>query len=188
MPKDFNEKEFELSLKENEKLIFYLCNKYYSTQIEYEDLLSIAKYGYYKAYITFNESKEVKFTTYAANVINTEILMEIRNKKRHNKVDSLCVSYNQIVADDIELLDSLIVNKETLSIEDQIINKQVMQRALYEINKLPEEQKLLMKSILQGIPAVRIAKTFNKSISWASSMKFKIIKKLQRDLKKEHYI
>lgn len=90
-----NEKRY-LSSKEQEnlvinnlRLVYYLVNKLRVSGSDYEDLVSIGTIGLIKAASSFDDSKNVKFASYASTCINNEILMEFRKNKKHENDVSL---------------------------------------------------------------------------------------------------
>ena len=65
-------------IKENKKLICFIINKY-TSYYEFDDLYQVSIIGMIKAYQNFDESKGVKFTTYAYRYILSEVLLFINN-------------------------------------------------------------------------------------------------------------
>lgn len=67
-------------IKENKKLICWIINKY-TSYYEFDDLYQVSIIGMIKAYQNFDESKGVKFTTYAYRYILSEVLLFINNNR-----------------------------------------------------------------------------------------------------------
>ena len=67
-------------IKENKKLICFIINKY-TSYYEFDDLYQVSIIGIIKAYKNFDESKGVKFTTYAYRYILSEVLLFINNNR-----------------------------------------------------------------------------------------------------------
>lgn len=67
-------------IKENKKLICFIINKY-TSYYEFDDLYQVSIIGMIKAYQNFDESKGVKFTTYAYRYILSEVLLFINNNR-----------------------------------------------------------------------------------------------------------
>ena len=75
-----NEKNLSELIKENKKLICWIINKY-TSYYEFDDLYQVSIIGMIKAYQNFDESKGVKFTTYAYRYILSEVLLFINNNR-----------------------------------------------------------------------------------------------------------
>lgn len=90
-------KEMELLVTENMSLAGYAVKQFLSTGIDYEELCSLAYLGLTKAAGSFNAEKG-KFATYAMRVMRNEILMYLRNNKKHRQ----CVSYDAMMCSDNE--------------------------------------------------------------------------------------
>lgn len=66
----------------NLRLVSHIVRKYYATQKNQEDLVSIGTIGLIKAVDTFKVSCGARFATYAARCIQNEILMNFRARKK----------------------------------------------------------------------------------------------------------
>lgn len=63
---------------ENEKLVYHVVNRIFPTFVGNEDLIQEGCLGLWKACNTYDESKDTQFSTYACQVIATEIRMYLR--------------------------------------------------------------------------------------------------------------
>ena len=68
-------------IERNLRLVAHVVKKYYCTQSNQEDLLSIGTIGLIKGISTFQPSKGARLATYAARCIENAILSQ-RNKRR----------------------------------------------------------------------------------------------------------
>ncbi len=66
----------------NLRLVSHIVRKYYSSNKNQEDLISIGSIGLVKAVDTFNVGNGTRFATYAAKCIQNEILMHFRSGKK----------------------------------------------------------------------------------------------------------
>lgn len=66
----------------NLRLVSHIVRKYYSTNKNQEDLVSIGTLGLIKAVDTFKTANGARFATYAARCIQNEILMHFRSQKK----------------------------------------------------------------------------------------------------------
>ena len=69
-------------ISHNLRLVSHIVRKYYSTNKNQEDLVSVGVIGLVKAVDSFRISAGAKFATYAAKCIQNEILMYFRSQKR----------------------------------------------------------------------------------------------------------
>ena len=72
----------EKLISHNLRLVAHLIKKYYSSQKNQEDLLSIGTLGLIKAIDTFNAAHGTRFATYASKCVQNEILMYFRAQKK----------------------------------------------------------------------------------------------------------
>ncbi|MBR2027912.1 MAG: sigma-70 family RNA polymerase sigma factor [Oscillospiraceae bacterium] len=68
-------------IKHNLRLVAHVVKKYYGSQIENDDLMSIGTIGLIKSVNSYSFEKNTKFSTYAARCIENEVLMAIRKLK-----------------------------------------------------------------------------------------------------------
>ncbi|MBS6195444.1 MAG: hypothetical protein KH828_07685 [Clostridiales bacterium] len=61
-------------ITENIGLAYYMANRFRSTHIEYEELVSLAFLGLVEAANANNPEKDTKFATFAAIVMRNEIM------------------------------------------------------------------------------------------------------------------
>lgn len=66
----------------NLRLVAHIIKKYYASATDQEDLISIGTIGLIKAVNTFDQSKGIRLSSYAARCIENEILMHFRSAKK----------------------------------------------------------------------------------------------------------
>lgn len=69
-------------VEHNLRLVAHVIKKYYSSNVDQDDLISIGTIGLIKAVSTFDYTKGTRFATYASRCIENETLMFFRNKKK----------------------------------------------------------------------------------------------------------
>lgn len=118
-----------------------IINRFAIFNIDKEDLVSIGNIGLIKAVDTFDNTKKVKFNTYATTCIDNEIIMYLRKEKNKNLISSI---------DDEYCKDKKIKIKDTL--EDNIdIEKDYLDKEIYAfinefIEKLsPRDKEIIIK-------------------------------------------
>ena len=96
----------------------HIVKKYYASNEEHDDLISIGTVGLIKAVCSFNGKKGVRLATYAARCIENEILMYFRSvRKRAGEVslsepidsdkDGNALSLMDVISCDDTMLDDI---------------------------------------------------------------------------------
>lgn len=168
----------ELVLK-NLKFVHYLVNKLDQHSYNYEDLVSVGTIGLIKAASTFDESKNIKFSTYAARCINNEIFMYFRKENSH--------------MNDISLNDTIHVDKDgnelticdILASPEKDFTEQIediynfMRLISITLNLLTGRERLMMLCKIAGYTQKYTAKILNITQSYVSRLEKKLIKKVK---------
>lgn len=76
-------------IEHNLRLVAHIIKKYYSSNNNQDDLVSIGTIGLIKAIDTFDVSKGIRLSSYAARCIENEVLMFFRNSKKSSQDVSL---------------------------------------------------------------------------------------------------
>lgn len=76
-------------VEHNLRLVAHIIKKYYSTNSDHDDLVSIGTIGLIKAINTFDLNKNIKLSSYASRCIENEILMHFRNGRKSSQDISL---------------------------------------------------------------------------------------------------
>lgn len=101
--------EFQELFNKNTNLVHYIINKYFSSEdsIDYDDMTQEGFIGLWKAVKTYDESKGIKFSTYAGRCIYNNIGMvrrSINKKYKYNiQIESLDNVLNVLNAEDSEI-------------------------------------------------------------------------------------
>ncbi len=69
-------------IERNLRLVAHILKKYYTTNADQDDLISIGTIGLIKGISTFDASKGARLATYAARCIENEILMHFRSQRK----------------------------------------------------------------------------------------------------------
>lgn len=102
----------------NLRLVAHIIKKYYSTQKDQDDLISIGTIGLIKAISSFQYDRGTRFATYAARCIENEILMYFRNIKKSSQdvyisdpidtdKDGNALSLMDIIAEEDTIIDQI---------------------------------------------------------------------------------
>jgi RNA polymerase sporulation-specific sigma factor len=101
-------------IEHNLRLVAHIVRKYYSTQKNQEDLISIGSIGLIKAIDSFKFECGARFATYAAKCIQNEILMYFRSQKKLQSE----VSINETI--DVDRDGNPLTYIDIISVEDTI--------------------------------------------------------------------
>lgn len=141
--KQGDEKAREKLIEHNLRLVAHVVRKYYVTNKNTDDLISVGTIGLIKAIDSFNDSNGTRFATYAAKCIQNEILMLFRSQKKLG-----CeVSLNDTI--DIDKDGNPLTYLDIISTEDTIvedIDKKIMiNKAIgYIRDNLDEREKQIL--------------------------------------------
>jgi RNA polymerase sporulation-specific sigma factor len=189
--KDENEIEMLRSMKPNERRESLITNNIrlaisIAQKFSYEeDFESVAMIGLIKAADTFDIEKGIRFASYAARVIQNDILMYIRKNKKYLKI----ISFETVIPGTDE---SPLTIGDTLSYEDKEIDKFEKAEGVKElheaIHSLPDRECKII-CLLYGIGESRsyrqkeVAERFGLSQSYISRLEKDILKKMKIKLK-----
>ena len=175
----------DILIERNMRLVAHVVKKYQGLDEDLDDLISVGTIGLIKAVSTFDASKSVRLSTYAARCIDNELLMLLRQRKKKSREVSL---YDPIGTDnegnEISLLDIIetipfdVVEHYTTN-EDIVLLSRFLNSSLtdkeYEVIKLRYglfgEEELTQREI---------AKRLNISRSYVSRIEKNALLKLRQ--------
>ncbi len=175
-------------IERNLRLVVYIARKFENTGLAVDDMVSIGTIGLIKAVNTFNAHKNIKLATYASRCIENEILMFLR---RSNKLKAE-VSFDEplnVDWDGNELLLSDVLGTDYDLVVRQI-EDEVDRKLLYlAIDKLSLREKKIMElrfGLQNGNEKTQkeVADLLGISQSYISRLEKRIIKRLQKEIKK----
>ncbi len=171
-------------IERNLRLVAHIIKKYYSTNVEKEELLSIGTVGLIKAINSFDAAKGVRLATYAARCIDNEILMFFRNKKK----TALDISLEDPIEQDADgnplTLMDIVAQDDTVLEEISLKNNIRRLRSMIdEIEDPREKDILILRYGLDGNDPMtqnEIAEIYGISRSYVSRIETKCLKRLRR--------
>lgn len=171
-------------VEHNLRLVAHIIKKYYGTQSEQDDLVSIGTIGLIKAINTFDPNKNIRLSSYASRCIENEILMHFRNAKKAAQD----ISLNEAIDTDkdgnpLTLLDIMSVDDNILDNLDTKLNSKKLGQFISEELEPREKKIILMRYGLGGeepMTQKKVAKVLNISRSYVSRIETKALKKLRR--------
>lgn len=175
-------------IEHNLRLVVYIAKKFENTGINIEDLVSIGTIGLIKAVNTFEPKKNIKLATYASRCIENEILMYLRRNLKNRAEVSLDEPLN-IDWDGNELLLSDILGTEGDMIYKKVegeVEKSLLWQAMHKLN--PRENTIikLRFGLTDGTEKTQkeVADILGISQSYISRLEKRILKRLQREIRK----
>ena len=178
--KNWNEESWKVLAERNMRLAIRVANSFSNTELEEEDLFSVALFGLVKSAKKFDPSLGYKFSTFSIYAIKNEILMELRKRKIHPypkesidevfvnaKGDSFCVA--ELIPDSSDIEDSVLF-KELTSVLKTSIQAET-----------ERDQKIIIMFFNQKSQR-EIAKCFGISQSYMS----RIVKRFKNNFEKEY--
>jgi len=170
----------------NLRLVAHIVKRY-TYSLEADDLLSVGTIGLIKAIDSFDYSKKVQLSTYAARCINNEILMLIRSNKKHKNVVSLSsLTINNDDDKEIELEDVLASDDEEVFV--QVENKILMDRVRRIIDKMLDKREQTIIKLRYGLDSEKaltqkeVADKLGISRSYISRIENKALKMIRDEL------
>ena len=161
-----------------------MVKKYYGTQSEQDDLVSIGTIGLIKAINTFDMNKNIKLSSYASRCIENEILMHFRNAKK----SAQDISLNETIDTDkdgnpLTLLDIMSVDDNIIDNLDLKLNSKKLGQFIKEELNEREQKIIVLRYGLDGKEAMTqksVAKMLGISRSYVSRIETKALKQLRK--------
>lgn len=130
-------------IEHNLRLVAHIIKKYYANSGEQDDLISIGTIGLIKAIDTFDSSKGIRLSSYAARCIENEVLMYFRSAKKNAQN----ISINEPIDTDkdgnaLTLMDMMASEDDILENLDGKIKTEQLQKYIKEA-LTPREQSII---------------------------------------------
>ena len=162
-------------VEHNLRLVAHIIKKYYGTQSEQDDLVSIN---------TFDMNKNIKLSSYASRCIENEILMHFRNAKK----SAQDISLNETIDTDkdgnpLTLLDIMSVDDNIIDNLDLKLNSKKLGQFIREELNEREQKIIVLRYGLDGKEAMTqksVAKMLGISRSYVSRIETKALKQLRK--------
>jgi len=179
--KQGDEKAKETLINENSPLVKSIIKRFRSSKLEYEDLYQLGCLGFLKAINNFDESFEVKFSTYAVPMIAGEIKRFLRDdgsvkvsrsikslackihrfvenyEKEHSNSPSLTTISKEFDISESEVVFTMDARLQPLSLDERQDEESSSSKSLIE--SVEEEDKtekildyLILKDLIKDLP------------------------------------
>lgn len=175
-------------IEHNLRLVAHVVKKYYTSNADTEELISIGTVGLIKAVSTFNNSKSTRFATYAAKCIDNEILMYFRSAKKSARdvyldepvdvdKDGNSMSLMDIIAEDdnmVDRIDTMIKSRQLYGFVENSLDDREREIILYRYGLYGK------KTLTQR----EVAEKLDISRSYVSRIEKKALEKLKNEYEK----
>ena len=176
-------------IEHNLRLVAHIIKKYYASQNDQEDLISIGTIGLIKAIDTFDPRKGIRLSSYASRCIENEILMFFRSGKK----SAQDVSLNEPIDTDkdgntLTLLDTMAVDDTIIESIDVKIKSERLYRYLQSALTPREREVVCRRYGLCGFapqPQRVVAKRLGISRSYISRIEKKALEKLRQEFEEQ---
>lgn len=176
-------------IEHNLRLVAHIIKKYYASQNDQEDLISIGTIGLIKAIDTFDTCKGIKLSSYASRCIENEILMFFRSGKK----SAQDVSINEPIDTDkdgnaLTLMDTMAVDDTIIDSIDTRMKSEKLYRFIGSALTTRERDIICMRYGLRGhrpLPQRVVAKRLGISRSYVSRIEKKALEKLREEFESE---
>ena len=175
-------------IEHNLRLVAHIIKKYYSGSNEQDDLISIGTIGLIKAVNTFDSSKGIRLSSYAARCIENEVLMYFR-ASRKNSQD---ISINEPIDTDkdgnvLTLMDIMATEDNILDNLDSRIKSEQLKKYIQEVLSSRERSIIQLRYGLDGnkpLTQREVAQKLGISRSYVSRIEKKALSSLYRRFSK----
>lgn len=121
-------------IEHNLRLVAHIVKKYYTTNRDQDDLISIGTIGLIKAIDSFDPENGARFATYAGKCLQNEILMHFRTQKRQSCETSLDDAVdvdkdgNPLTYLDVICVEDDIVDRLDLKFKSELVEKAIKEK------------------------------------------------------------
>lgn len=183
----FFNKNFEELFIENERYILITINRFYSkykNTIWYEDIVQCGRIGLAEAIETLDITRSESFINHIITNIRKNILyfentmFGAKGFSKRNATERGIESLNKTIGETKnEIINTIAINE---NLEETALTKIDLQNS---INKLLDEERLLINKLLSGKTQKTIAKEMGIAEATITQRLKKIYKKMRKDLK-----
>ena len=184
---DGNSAAIDYLLDKYRNLVLVITRSYFLIGADRDDITQEGMIGLFKAIRDFKSDNEASFSTFAHMCVKRQILSAIKTatRKKHLPLNSY-ISLNNTAYDDEQetTLLNVIIDKEELSPEDIIIDKENQENMLKSITAiLSEYETTVLDKYLKGMSYVDIAAELDKSEKSIDNALQRIKKKIEKQFK-----
>ena len=174
-----DEEARRLLIEHNLRLVAHVVKKYYTQNVDQDDLISMGTIGLIKGINSYKPDKKVKLATYCARCIENEILMYFRGTKKQ----SCEISFDDPIDSDNE--GNVLTLMDIIAVDDTIVEEIDTQSKLIALTKLikampqnRDKEILVLRYGLNGekpLTQREVAKKLNISRSYVSRIEKRLL-------------
>ena len=178
-----------LLIEHNLRLVAHIIKKYYTTESNQDDLISIGTIGLIKGVSTYRPDKGVRLATYASRCIENEILMHFRGAKKWLGDISLSESIESDSDGNSLLLMDVLADEEDMA--EQITSRELcahLDGYIKSCLTAREAEIIRMRYGLSGGEPLTQRETAEKcgiSRSYVSRLEKKALEKLKKKMEED---
>lgn len=150
-----NQDLFEEILNKNKGLIYKMVSKYKETSLySYDDMHQICMLSLIKAIETYDETKNMKFSTYFYKIMNGDLIVElcVNQNRKKRKADLVSFDYKKINKNgEGQTIKHTIADK--INVEDIVVDKitrEFLKKCLMEYKNEYKKKYMAVELTLKG--------------------------------------
>ena len=176
-------------IEHNLRLVAHIIKKYYTSENEQDDLISIGTIGLIKGVSTYRPDKGVRLATYAARCIENEVLMHFRGAKKSMSDISLSESIDSDTEGYSLMLMDVLADEEDMT--EQISSRELCDRLESYMDRCLDARELEIIRLRYGLSGAlpltqrETAEKCSISRSYVSRLEKRALEKLKRAMEED---
>ena len=176
-------------IEHNLRLVAHIIKKYYTSESEQDDLISIGTIGLIKGVSTYRPDRGVRLATYASRCIENEVLMHFRSSRKSAGDLSLADSIDTDSDGNTLSLMDVLADEEDMS--ERIVRSELCRHLSAVIDETLTEREAEIVRLRYGLDGQRAltqretAQRCGISRSYVSRLEKKALDKIKRKMEEE---
>jgi RNA polymerase sporulation-specific sigma factor len=168
-------------IETNTRLAAHCAFSFHNTGISHDDLMGVAMIGLIKAADSFKLDKKIKFATYAARCMNNEILMLMRQNKKHQTVFYLDEPTTNDGEGGQQQLKDKIPDDSIEHFSEAVMEDELARNVREIVSTLPlVQQRVLDMRFFKEMTQAEVSKVLNFSQSYITRLEAKALLTVRR--------
>lgn len=186
--KDNNKEALDFLLSKYKELVYIKSSKYFIVGAERDDIFQEGMIGLYKSILSFNDTKQNSFKTFANMCIERQLITAIKtsNRQKHmplNSYLSLNTSSSDEESENDKTLLDILNNKTAEDPLDTITKKEYYSNVENAIDKsLSDFEKQVLKKFVKGDSYIKIAEELDSPVKAVDNAIQRIRKKALKNI------
>ena len=176
-------------IEHNLRLVAHIIKKYYTSEDDQDDLISIGTIGLIKGVSTYRPDKGVRLATYAARCIENEILMHFRSAKKNLTDVSLSESIDSDAEGNSLMLMDVLADEEDMA--ERITSRELCRQLEHYIDRCLEPREAEIVRLRYGLSGAEpltqreTALQCGISRSYVSRLEKRALQKIKEEMEKD---